>query len=1403
MAANIPPQMVPNHMMLLQQQQQQQQRVKSQQQQQQINQLVMTYVVNTQPEAAPNTWQSAMSHNERYGKTLNLVTNVILAMSTGNFTAVFQHATDFEKKAWLSSENKAMYDRALQGKIDEMVARRQGNTQQLQNQLQQQQQQQQQHHQQQQQRQQQHQQQQMLMNQMAAARMGPTGQPGFPGMQNPMQVPQGPPQAQLGMGLAGNPQNRPGQPPFGMQMGQPARPMGPMGQLQPNEINAVNEVAQRLMSQVPEPQKAQMRQKIMENLGPRAAQFHGDVLVWHFQQEALRQMTASRQRQAQALGQQRMANGMPQGQPGQMNPNQLMINPLAQQPVMPNGPMLGANIETIRNERQQALLAQQQGQMVVPASNGQARTVTPGPMNGMPGAQPSVNQASRPMPAGQNFGVQQPGVARGPMMGHPMQGQPGGLAGPPTTSQSPAMNTLNAPMQQPPVPMGHVGRQPPVNPGNPAMGSLNPQFSHQNNTRPPSAMPGVMNGAALAGGRGIPEGAMGNWNQQQRAAMMSGLSMGTPGQMPGAPEQLRAGQMNMANQGPGPNGPPNPAVQAKMLEYLQTPHGKAAIDNMDIAPGVFGMLANNGTNVGPNIKKWFQLKALAVNNPAQLNMLQAVQHRQFAVMWNQQQKRQQANQPQGNPGAPFQPPQLPPGEEYPQHVAQLTPQEVQAFMSRSANHANQNPAMVSEILRRLKYTDYAKKIWEKHNKQQQQQQQGINNVNAGGQKAPSQIVPPTPTTQPGAPPMAQPNMPPKPSSTPVAPPASTPARQTPKIPQQPQPQQQSQPAPQSQQQPGQHGPNPSPVPAPRHNLKRKPDDSEGAAQANNAAQRPAPGPGAQTNIRAPPPFKPLPEEQVVALGPQERAEYDATLRLHQRITAITTEEQLFAQGQNEVPVPMDAELLGKTRRTLLGALSTMRGVSAWSQAWFFKTKDEERLRIFLRARHKLYRQLVPNKDASQPSTILRPVLTISPQELDQIQQMLKNMATDIKTYCVPSLGLQNSWSQANGGTPTQRPAQAPTPLSQANLEKQTQALKQAQNRTAAKNVAAPAAPTTTQPPFSFGAHKSPAGNPEYLSEPLLTRDGLQAPPARKKPKTGANHSSPPAIQPGTGSLSPNVKAPSPVVSRKQEPAKTAPKFMCPEPGCEQMSVGFESEEALGMHKQEEHIRPFQDPVAFMRENMAAALKLDEQGRPVSAPAMVGSLSKQGQTPMSKPDLAATPMSRDASMRRQGSAAGGRESTATPRMAASTPMAPMDEMWAGTTIDPQNLFAGLGPTIDATTGNMMHEFGTYRSITPNDTPESTASKDSGVSEPNSDILEGTGLDINLTFQNFNEDVLMDMNRINMDSLDSLVDSDLYGPGGGFGGGQEAYQFTFEDMTMGNDFSKPFQFDNSGYMMDASV
>jgi hypothetical protein len=99
-------------------------------------------------------------------------------------------------------------------------------------------------------------------------------------------------------------------------------------------------------------------------------------------------------------------------------------------------------------------------------------------------------------------------------------------------------------------------------------------------------------------------------------------------------------------------------------------------------------------------------------------------------------------------------------------------------------------------------------------------------------------------------------------------------------------------------------------------------------------------------------------------------------------------------------------------------------------------------------------------------------------------------------------------------------------------------------------------------------------------------------------------------------------------------------------------TGFQSEGARDTHYRDEHVKPYEDPLKFFEENLSAVLSVDYDGTPktaikhgvqeagsASAPAMHASLSKQGQTPSSKPDLAATPMSRDASMRRQGSAAG--------------------------------------------------------------------------------------------------------------------------------------------------------------------
>lgn len=428
-------------------------------------------------------------------------------------------------------------------------------------------------------------------------------------------------------------------------------------------------------------------------------------------------------------------------------------------------------------------------------------------------------------------------------------------------------------------------------------------------------------------------------------------------------------------------------------------------------------------------------------------------------------------------------------------------------------------------------------------------------------------------------------------------------------------------------------------------------------------------------------------------------------------------------------------------------------------------------------------------------TMVREPLTISRDELDQYINMMDSMLQDIDM-------LKRSASQdgpaAGVQAEVQRPPQ-PSPLSAANLEKQTQALKQVQNKTVGKTAQPPAAPTTAQPPFQFGLQKSPAGNPEYLSEQRITQANLVIPPARKKAKTGAGQASPPATQQqAVGAPSPQVNAPSPVAVRKPEP----PKLTCPEPGCEMNLIGFTTEEALNAHRQEEHIKPFENPLGFVQEQMAAAFGLDAQGNPKAttkpsnqgapvpaAAAMVASRSKQGQKP------GATPMSRGASMQRQGSAAGAKpgDSAGTPgktmpaKQGAGTPLAPaLEDPWAGSTVDPQDLFSGLGRSLEAVTGGFLPDFGTYRSLTPNDTPES--SKDSsGVSEPTSDIHEQTVLDIGLTVQGLDNDLLWDMDNINMDNFESVADADMYM--------HDPMMFSLDDMQ--TDFSKPFRVDQSLY------
>jgi hypothetical protein len=288
-------------------------------------------------------------------------------------------------------------------------------------------------------------------------------------------------------------------------------------------------------------------------------------------------------------------------------------------------------------------------------------------------------------------------------------------------------------------------------------------------------------------------------------------------------------------------------------------------------------------------------------------------------------------------------------------------------------------------------------------------------------------------------------------------------------------------------------------------------------------------------------------------------------------------------------------------------------------------------------------------------------------------------------------------------------------------------------------------------------------------------------------------------------------------------------------------VGFDSEEALKLHTQEEHVKPLQNPLKYAQENLASTLCLDSQGQSKKAPKttsqetvttsvavkMIATASKQGQTPNIKSENTpavnvATPMNRQISMNRPGSAvetkfngpATSKSQADTAKDALSkaqaeqknaskqqpsqhTQEAVKADLWANTTIDPHDLFQSF-QGFESGAGGAISDMNVYRSITPNDTPES--SKD-GVSEPNSDISEGVGLDISIDifddkgmqFVPSDTDYLFDMNNFNVTGDDDLTmfDDEKSAPN---------FQ-SWDDMVDLSVFDKPFTFDTSFYSMNA--
>lgn len=169
------------------------------------------------------------------------------------------------------------------------------------------------------------------------------------------------------------------------------------------------------------------------------------------------------------------------------------------------------------------------------------------------------------------------------------------------------------------------------------------------------------------------------------------------------------------------------------------------------------------------------------------------------------------------------------------------------------------------------------------------------------------------------------------------------------------------------------------------------------------------------------------------------------------------------------------------------------------------------------------------------------------------------------------------------------------PLTQENLNMAAQQAAQQQKRPASTKPkdAPPPAPTADKPPFQFPGDRG-QGTPKYAA-PGFKPEDLKLPP-KKKPRNDQSASPATPVQ---------ATIPKPV-------------FKCNFPGCSMQTQGFASQAELDMHRNTIHkpdMEPVKDPLSFLDSSLQQAFNLDENlqsKRPASAaPPMQKSLSRPG------------------------------------------------------------------------------------------------------------------------------------------------------------------------------------------------
>ncbi|PYH97212.1 hypothetical protein BO71DRAFT_142368 [Aspergillus ellipticus CBS 707.79] len=664
-------------------------------------------------------------------------------------------------------------------------------------------------------------------------------------------------------------------------------------------------------------------------------------------------------------------------------------------------------------------------------------------------------------------------------------------------------------------------------------------------------------------------------NLQQQIAGMGGTQQ---------PNQMLPGQQMSAQQ----RQQQQRQQDAYKLQILRQHGGEMSpdqvkeMDRLHFPPAVLNSNNPNVAAVPKTLKTWGQLKQWVGSNPQppgglEIQRLTGLQRLHLLQILSQ--SKENGRNPDQGPWMPMQfqgqpqpliNPQLQAGQQQMpiniQAMRPITPQDIQLARQRLGGQVqNLSDEQLRELL---------------HKNRQKQIQAAQNRAVAGQQAQQPQPVPQAPATVP--PTMPQIKQEPQPSQAVQQPQQNLTAK--------------------AQHQPVQPVKNAKGPAAAKQAPKRKLQNDEPAESQSTPAQKPAPPPTSQPGSVPAPPRPIITREQLAAMTPQQRAQFEAHLRRQQQLQGRGTINRVSAEEAwnnlpekirllyNEMsrglpqaePVAITPEQKTAMSQQLRDSTDYLGRMDALVQ-FIAKIPGQDRnVRSLLAMRIYLMRQFKAGSDWT-----LNDQITVTPEYLtgttNYIKKLFHHMIARVNQQQNQLPGQRPSVSQ---GAPAPQANQPNMPALNASnlqqLQQQEEALQRAR-RASSQTVSGASA----IPQAPFGA-PSPQGVPHAYGPGSMPPEQLKLPPPKKRKQS----------HPGA------TPAPVPPASKTQsnKPADVKPTgvalggaFKCSVPDCQSHCQGFATQNALDKHVEDAHKveEPIDNPLEYALESFRDSLVKEE------------------------------------------------------------------------------------------------------------------------------------------------------------------------------------------------------------------